>query len=525
MATESTTTEPATAQPTIKIVADDFDFEEDWEKFCPPLDDKNANNTQNQTDNNSQSVLPQEEEELPDPYQVRTKRTFANHPYSKGTLVLAIVGAGAIVAITLLRLVTGGFAPNRVAKVQPPPSPASVFDDNSPSDRQSPEQVEQLQTQNAMRQQVAELRQINSSGSPKKGHSSPSKSEETEPVRTQPTVSSPPRSTVVYPTRTSTSTPTPTYVPPPPVPVRRSSSIPRYSPLIPVSSSSTVPPVRNVPQSSPSVVNRQPELDPLKQWETAASFGSYGSVPVVSSSNEPLSSTSPSPEGTGNELLQTSYSPTPQAQGEASGYEIMMGTRVGAELETPIVWARGQDKDNFSQNYLVRLKNPLFDSKGEIVIPAGSYLSVQLVDAGSTGIVQLTATAIIINNNGQQQQHNIPNGAILILGKGGGILQAKAQRPNTISQDIMGAVLGGVGNAAGLLNRPSGASYSQFGSSIQYGDTDMTAGFVEGATNSMVNSLQRRNEQARSSLESNPDVFVVKQGTDVQVFVNQTFSF
>ena len=203
--------------------------------------------------------------------------------------------------------------------------------------------------------------------------------------------------------------------------------------------------------------------------------------------------------------------------------QLVVGTRASGELETPIAWTGRLQNPN--QIFRLRLNEPLKVSGGYVVIPTDSYITARVTEATQTGRLQMEAVSVLVTENGQTREKPIPSGSILILGERGGILQASAQGKDTAGNDAAAFILSGVSTAAALINRPESQSFTNFGSYINNGEPDYLAGFVQGATQSMVQTVQQRNQQARSSIESMPTVFLLEQGTQVQIFVNRSFSF
>lgn len=207
-------------------------------------------------------------------------------------------------------------------------------------------------------------------------------------------------------------------------------------------------------------------------------------------------------------------------------HSLIVGTRAAGKLETPIAWS-GQIQ-NPTQNFLIQLQEPLQAADRSVVVPKGAYIVARVNQAADTGLLQMTATSFVVHENGQATEQPIPDGSLLILGKGGKILQAKAHRRSSLGNDIGSFLLSGVSQAAELTNRSSTETTIGTSGSFQTittnPDPNLMAGFIQGSTRAVVQRMQNRNQQARQSLQSEPKVFVLDQGTSVQLFVNQSFS-
>lgn len=294
------------------------------------------------------------------------------------------------------------------------------------------------------------------------------------------------------------------------------------------------PPVaKPLPRTSKTEPKAAP--DPMQQWLAAANVGSYGSTsPQSNSRNAPAATTanyisnsrtngrlSASPVMTQFQQAQ----PRPElANYSTAATNIVVGTKASAKLETPIAWSGKLQNPN--QNFLIQLTEPLLTANKSVAIPKGAYLVVRINDAADTGLLQMSATSALVTENGRTIEKPIPIGALLVLGKGGNLLKAQSQKRSNTGADLGMAVLSGVSNVTGLINQPSSQSTFSSGGGFQTTttnrDPNYLAGFGQGAAQAIVGEMQARNQQARQSIQSEPKVFVLNQGTAVQVFVNQS---
>lgn len=209
------------------------------------------------------------------------------------------------------------------------------------------------------------------------------------------------------------------------------------------------------------------------------------------------------------------------------GNSLIVGTKANGKLETPIAWSG--TLENPTQNFLIQLNEPLKAADNTVAIPKGAYLVAKVNSASESGLLQMSVSSMLVNKNGRTIEKPVPEGALLILGKGGKPLKASANRPNTTGNDLGTVVLSGVANVAGLVNRPSyQSSYSSFGyqssTTSNNSNPNYLAGFGEGAAQSLLQQAQNRNQQVLRSRESEPTVFSLNQGSSLQIFVNQSVS-
>lgn len=302
--------------------------------------------------------------------------------------------------------------------------------------------------------------------------------------------------------------------------VRAAASAPQASRAITPRSTPTPQVVR---VTSPKVASAR---DPVQAWLSAAGIGNYGSVAIKSSTpNADVASVNdvsggigvPPPDST--PPITATFEPTPTAQ-------VAIGTRAQGILETPIAWTEAIN--NPVQNFLVRLQEPLKSSDGTIVLPSGAALVVKVTNATNSGLAQLEATSALVSENGRNVERSLPEHAVLILGSGGKLLQASRDRSSRLGSDLGAALLSGASRAAGLINQPQSQIVTNGTGGIQSTTTNnrpnLAAGVVEGITQSLLQSQLNRAQQSQQAANNQPSIFVLGQGTSVQVFVNQSIS-
>lgn len=266
--------------------------------------------------------------------------------------------------------------------------------------------------------------------------------------------------------------------------------------------------------------------DPVQAWLSAAGIGNYGSVAIKSSTpNADVASVNdvsggvgvPPPDST--PPITATFEPTSTAQ-------VAIGTRAQGTLETPIAWTEAIN--NPVQNFLVRLQEPIKSSDGTIVLPSGAALVVKVTNATNSGLAQLEATSAIISENGRNVERSLPEHAVLILGSGGKPLQASRDHSSRLGSDLGAALLSGASRAAGLINQPQSQIVTNGTGGIQSTTTNnrpnLAAGVVEGITQSLLQSQLNRAQQSQQAANNQPSIFVLGQGTSVQVFVNQSIN-
>jgi hypothetical protein len=313
------------------------------------------------------------------------------------------------------------------------------------------------------------------------------------------------------PSPAATPAPTPAAVEPPPQPTIVHEPAP-----VAISEPAPLPAIRINP------VNPLAGVDPMQQWLNASTIGSYGQVPPGLSSPSfnnpsaivPRPASSPPP---------TAIAPTPFLTSSAK--QVLVGTEVKAELETPIAWSSNPPTN---RRFIVRVIESLKSSNGSVIIPDNSFVVVRVDRADNSGLIELSASSVLMVQGDRQVEKPLPNGAVIVSDRRGRPLVADSQDHSNFWSSLGTAALAGIGSAAGLYNRPTSQSItsgSGFSSVTQSSDPDYGAAFIQGGTESLLGALQSQQEQAQQEAEQAPPVFVIDQGTKLRLYVNNSFSF
>ena len=365
-------------------------------------------------------------------------------------------------------------------------------------------------------------------------------------------VSSPP----VVP-RSVVSRPSQVIAPAPVAQLSRSQSVQQYQPV----------------QQNQSIQQNQRPVDPFAEWQKLAALGSYGKLsntPVVTEVADPVMTSMPisvepipvlvsnkSSRSYGNSSFQSAeYDARLSIQSEViardeltgealvadNSYEagvdfimgssqpieppretvVLPGVRASGQVVMPIAWA----EDMQSTSGAVELTENLVSGSGTIM-PAGTQLIVALDQISESGMASLVVTSIILPYAGYEHMQ-IPAEAISIQGSGGKALMAKdisGSDKELRRLDVGQAFLGALGTVGRVLNRPSNSSNS-IGltgsiSSTDYGSPNILGAVLEGGANTMINQRTARNQQRAEELRERPSVWVLEEGTDIEIFINQ----
>ncbi|MEA5621767.1 hypothetical protein [Nostoc sp. UHCC 0251] len=513
----------------------------DWESRMSRLvgfEEESSTDSQGLED----SGTPQESLSLPQ--EVQTKQPLSSNPFAKlglvGAATLAIVLVG---GVFLSQLMSNNPKPKTIVSPQVPQQPT-----NESSFQQRESEVDALKTKLALTEQAqmvkAAQQQLRTAKS-------------TPTVALQkPSVSSRDRQRVIP-------TPPPTAYVPRTVTVERivqvpaPASQPLPSPQLPVVQPNTQPVVNITPPSPPN---------PFEEWRRLAKLGSYGQVTAtdqpsnVAAAPEPANNPQPQEETP----QQETPAPAPAvSQAQPLGQKsLAIGTTAKAVLATAIFGettrSGGGDEtgEGGAKNvFVIRLKEPLKSTDGAIAFPANTEFLAEIGSLSEQGLLQMNVTKVISQNGGNPTEQSLPNNAMIIRGTQGKPLIANkypGQSSSIASMDLGLFVLGGLGKAAELINRPDTKLVPLYGNynnnvvnpdgtppenegsttnsnpgfitgytTITENRRNLAAGVAEGGFNSVVPQIAQRNQQAIAQMSQPTNIWFMPAGSTVELYVNQ----
>lgn len=211
---------------------------------------------------------------------------------------------------------------------------------------------------------------------------------------------------------------------------------------------------------------------------------------------------------------------------------LIAGESTPGVLATPIILSdsrgtKATKKANPDQ-FTIVLTQPLQDSIGQVAIPGGAHLLVQVDEFSRTGQVQLSATTAVWTENGLQKELTLPVGAIQVRGENGKPLVARQledQGKEIASMDAGQFLLGAVRRSAQLFTRSNSQIQTGNGTTVITESNprpNVLAGVLEGGSDAVLGSIEERNKQAIKEMEQRPNSLFIASGSPVQVFVNQS---
>ena len=525
------------------------------EEETTSIQDSNSEVARNQSD----ATNPIATHELFDsPHEGKTQPNFYSNPFAKfgavGLVMLVVFGSAATV---LNSIMSGSLKTAPTTEYSKQSKPKVEIADN-PQERETGK----LKAELALSTQAEKIKSVERAKTPKTTASKPKVKPTSEPFTTSNIQPTPTRkSSTPVTNQIASRPPRPTRVPyiprpkPQPLPVRynppkRVPSIPKFQPT-----------ANRI--SKPNAPKLEEKIDPMEEWTKISRLGSYGSSVIATNSDEQAS------EGTinntvkeqpkqiipsatlvkvadyttqtsNNNELEPLHTEEAAIIGYENNYQLQVGESVEARLLTPLIWSKHQNNNSDqqsknkskSENFIIELEQPLNTVQGEVVIPLGSQVVAQINNVNQGGLVELQATQVLING----QEYILPPNAIAIRGNKGKPLIASrlnSQKGEVARRDAQTFAVGSLAKVGKVLNQPKEqqiSTSSGFGgtnsfSSIRRNRENIFGAVLEGGFEPLTQQILKRNQQALQELRKQEDVWYVKAGTNVQVFVNQSFQF
>jgi hypothetical protein len=343
-----------------------------------------------------------------------------------------------------------------------------------------------------------------------------------------------------------------------------------YSP--PSRTNSSSPRTYSVPQSN-LVAASTPAPDPIAEIERLRSIGSFGQVvyggngdnqrittanadidtqtnvntgqPLSQTDNElPLSTNEETVEDTGIEKIRPRWSSVKSntknylpeesqiIQGRKAQY-LVVGQMASGVLVTPLIKEQsernpnGNATPNDPRRYVAKLTGELKDNHGQIVIPDGSLLAIELVSVDGANHANAQVCSIILNNT----EYQIKPGAITVLGDNSQPLIARKfhNRGGEIARgDLTVGVVSALSKVGEVINQPESEEEieDEFTGRIRRRSSgnrrNLTGALLEGAFGSMSSILGERARSSSEEIQSRPNIWYIPAYTRVTFLVNRT---
>lgn len=214
-----------------------------------------------------------------------------------------------------------------------------------------------------------------------------------------------------------------------------------------------------------------------------------------------------------------------------TGKSVAAGTSTKAVLSTALfgeINRTGSNNDNTNDNtFIVTLKQPLKTPDDQIALPTGTELLTQINRISEGGMLDLKVVSVMVQKDGKPTEVTLPSGAIKIRAPKGTPLIANKYHDRGGAVAGMDAglfALGGIGKAAEILNRPQTQYITTATGNIVTDSNprgNVFTGVLEGGMSSLIPQITVRNQQAISEMMGRGNIWFLRAGTNVEVYVNQ----
>ena len=290
----------------------------------------------------------------------------------------------------------------------------------------------------------------------------------------------------------------------------------------------TVEPVRVKPvgiariqPAKPILIRRaQPVVNPTiapVSWEVANNnaVGTWGKIAGNPISNQP--STLNQGNGGGSGVKEN-----PKGNGVVR--TALVGQQIRSKTITPYQSAITNNGTSAGQPLFVSLGVPILDSNGNILLPTGTQIAID-VTALDNGMLQAVGA------------HAAINGQLVDLGKQGIILQNAGKQPlmaevksfgggEIFNRNIMGFLGGALGSIGKNLTQQQSTTVATAGGFLQTNipQINITGAILDGGFSPLVAQWTDQNKAAVAQLSSQSKILFLNTGTELNVIVGQPFS-
>lgn len=213
------------------------------------------------------------------------------------------------------------------------------------------------------------------------------------------------------------------------------------------------------------------------------------------------------------------------------------GTKAEGVLQTPIIvdqpiqqktLLKPKSATDASQidRFVVVLSEPLNAHDRTVALPACTEVVTQVNSVSDNGLIKLDAVSAIVNHDRQRTEIALPAGTIQIRGREGSPLIADRhhdKQSEISSRNAEMVALNGIRRASEIYTRSDRNLIINNGSILtgnRRSGSDVLAGVLQGVSESLIDRAAERNERAISELQSRPDIYQLKAGTPVEVYIN-----
>jgi len=308
------------------------------------------------------------------------------------------------------------------------------------------------------------------------------------------------------------------------------------------------PAARSAPASAaPSGVGSAGSIaqkDPDEVWTTSRSLGSYGVIPVTSNTSASVSSP-PSP--TVPDTVMPEFSPRVAQQNSQvfadeqailtgtprQMFDVAAGQTLQGEMVTPVLWAPDVPEDQQPRQFAMRLNHPLLGTNGAEVLPAGTDIILIRQSMTDSGFTQMQVVGAIPPGGDQNDFIPLPGEQMVVMNGNGEPLVA--QEISNVSGQVARldrnlATIGAISALGEFITRSDETTTTNLFTSTTTSDrpglnpATIAGSMARGAFEPLQEQWVDRNESRIDELLSRSRVWFIEPGTEVSIFVLDTFS-
>ncbi|MBW4512180.1 MAG: hypothetical protein KME64_37660 [Scytonematopsis contorta HA4267-MV1] len=205
---------------------------------------------------------------------------------------------------------------------------------------------------------------------------------------------------------------------------------------------------------------------------------------------------------------------------------LVVGEYTQATLDTPLIFAQGNQEQANNLRFIARLSEPLYSNTNEVAIEGGTEVVISVMSVDNSSHMRAEVTAILKDGT----EYPISPGSISVLGKEGNPLIASPHNDKgdaIAGYDTTLGIISGIAKVGEIMNEPEeeitedlplGGSRSR----RRNGNRNMGGAFLEGFFGSVSEVIGKRNERATEEILSRPNIWFVPKNTEITIQVNKS---
>lgn len=214
--------------------------------------------------------------------------------------------------------------------------------------------------------------------------------------------------------------------------------------------------------------------------------------------------------------------------------QVAIGTTATATVQTPFYWDGAQGREVASPYFVVRFNEPLQDVNGEVALPTGTALIIEVQSVSANKLVTAQAIGLIYENRwGQVSQIGIEPYIFGLRGQDNAPLVAQSYNDygdDIAKQDLLIATLNAFGQLGEVVNLPESVSTASASSggqtnttssstTVRQGEPSLVGAALQGFFQPLAQRLTERANRANQEMLNSPNLAGIEAGMPVSVVV------